>query len=192
MTPDKMGVWYYHPHTASNHTMLLNYWFLFLYSEIATCTFSTYSIVLKSHYDIAGGDNRAQLLVDPVPKSFQQNSGMLRQSKLVIFSQTASLLLMNAAGRVSVSPEEITVNTSNMCPLWVGATQQARQWDGRTYTEWQRHRLSGRRDKYHQLYRPLWNQLHFLNTYSDVLFFFNVLKTVSQLCSIESSETRCF
>lgn len=50
-------------------------------------------------------------------KSFQQNSGMLRQTKLVIFSQTASLLLMNAAGRVSVSPAEITVNTGNMCPL---------------------------------------------------------------------------
>lgn len=50
-------------------------------------------------------------------KSFQKNSGMLRQTKLVIFSQTASLLLMNAAGRVSMSPEEITVNTGNMCPL---------------------------------------------------------------------------
>lgn len=36
---------------------------------------------------------------------------------------------MNAAGRVSVSPEEITVNTGNMCPLWVGAAQQARQID---------------------------------------------------------------
>ena len=68
-------------------------------------------------------------------KSFQQNSGMLRQTKLVIFSQTASLLLMNAAGRVSVSPEEITVNTGNMRPLGVGATQQAREKDGQTYTE---------------------------------------------------------
>lgn len=67
-------------------------------------------------------------------KSFQQNSGMLKQTKLVIFSQTASLLLMNAAGRVSVSPEEITVNTGNMCPLWGGATQQqARQKDRQTY-----------------------------------------------------------
>lgn len=50
-------------------------------------------------------------------KSFQKSSGMLRQTKLVIFSQTASLLLMNAAGRVSVSPEEITANIGNMCPL---------------------------------------------------------------------------
>lgn len=50
-------------------------------------------------------------------KSLQQNSGMLRQTVHVIFSQTANLLLMNAAGRVSVSPVEITVNTGNMCPL---------------------------------------------------------------------------
>lgn len=66
-------------------------------------------------------------------KAFQQNSGMLRQTELVIFSQTASLLLMNAAGRVSVSPAEITVNTGNMCPLRAGATQQARQKDRQTY-----------------------------------------------------------
>lgn len=50
-------------------------------------------------------------------KSFQQNSGMLRQTVPVIFSQTASLLLMNAAGRVSVSPAEITVSSANTCPL---------------------------------------------------------------------------
>lgn len=48
---------------------------------------------------------------------FQQNSGMLRQTVPVIFSQTASLLLMNAAGRVSVSPAEITVSSANTCPL---------------------------------------------------------------------------
>lgn len=70
-------------------------------------------------------------------KSFQKSPGMLRQTKLVIFSQTASLLLMNAAGRVSVSPEEITANIGNMCPLWAGETQQGRQKDRQTYIEWQ-------------------------------------------------------
>lgn len=44
-------------------------------------------------------------------------TGMLRQTVPVIFSQTASLLLMNAAGRVSVSPAEITVSSANACPL---------------------------------------------------------------------------
>lgn len=62
-------------------------------------------------------------------KSFQQNSGMLRQTQLVIFSQTASLLLMNAAGRVSVSPAEITVNSGNTCPLRMGAAPATRQKD---------------------------------------------------------------
>lgn len=76
-----------------------------------------FSIIVKSYYHIVSGDNEATLLGVLMQISFQQNSGMLRQTKLVIFSQTASLLLMNAAGRVSVSPEEITVNTGNMCPL---------------------------------------------------------------------------
>ncbi len=75
-------------------------------------------IVLKLHYHIVSGDIAALLLgVFLMQKSFQQNSGMLRHTELVIFSQTASLLLMNAAGRVSVSPAEITVNTGNVCPL---------------------------------------------------------------------------
>lgn len=38
---------------------------------------------------------------------------MSRQTRLVIFSQTASLPLMNAAGRVSVSPVEITASSGN-------------------------------------------------------------------------------
>lgn len=57
-------------------------------------------------------------------RNLSNNSGMLRQTKLVIFSQTASPLLMNAAGRVSVSPEDITGNTGNNCPLWIWITQQ--------------------------------------------------------------------
>lgn len=88
-----------------------------------------FSIVLTSHYHAVSGDNAALPLGVLRQKSFQQNSGMLRQTELVIFSQTASLLLMNAAGRVSVSPVEITVNSGNTCPLWVGATQATRQTD---------------------------------------------------------------
>lgn len=88
-----------------------------------------FSIVLPSHYHAVSGDNAALPLGVLRQKSFQQNSGMLRQTELVIFSQTASLLLMNAAGRVSVSPAEITVNSGNTCPLWVGATQATRQTD---------------------------------------------------------------
>lgn len=76
-----------------------------------------FSIVLNSHYHTVSGDNAALPLGVLMQKSFQQNSGMLKQTELVIFSQTASLLLMNAAGRVSVSPAEITVNSGNMCPL---------------------------------------------------------------------------
>lgn len=74
-------------------------------------------VVLKLHYHIISCDIAALLLGLLMQKSFQQNSGMLRHTELVIFSQTASLLLMNAAGRVSVSPAEITVNTGNVCPL---------------------------------------------------------------------------
>lgn len=91
------------------------------------CTFLTSSAVFKSHYRIVCGNNAPLLLGLLMQKFFQQNSGMLRQTELVIFSQTASLLLMNAAGRVSVSPAEITVNTGNMCPLWVAATLQDRR-----------------------------------------------------------------
>lgn len=95
------------------------------------------SIALKSHYQIVSGDYAALLLGVLMQKSFQQNSGMLRQTKLVIFSQTASLLLMNAAGRVSVSPEEITVNTGNMRPLSRSNTtsQTERQTDLHRVTE---------------------------------------------------------
>lgn len=81
----------------------------------------------------------ALLLGVLMQKSFQQNSGMLRQTKLVIFSQTASLLLMNAAGRVSVSPAEITLNTGNMCPLWVGEHNKP---DRQTYIGRQRGKLA--------------------------------------------------
>lgn len=73
--------------------------------------------ILKPHFPIVHGDNAALLLGILMQKCFKKSSGMLRQTELVIFSQTASLLLMKAAGRVSVIPEEITLNTGNMCPL---------------------------------------------------------------------------
>lgn len=79
--------------------------------------FTFHGSILKPHDHIVSGDNAALLLGVLMQNSFQKSSGMLRQPKLVIFSQTASLLLMNAAGRVSVSPEEITANIGNMCPL---------------------------------------------------------------------------
>lgn len=99
----------------------------------------TFSSMLKSHYHIVSGDNAALLLGVLMQRSFQQNSGMLRQTELVIFSQTASLLLMNAAGRVSVSPAEITLNTGNMCPLWVGEHNKP---DRQTYIGRQRGKLA--------------------------------------------------
>lgn len=91
------------------------------------------SIPLKPHYYIFKIDNASLLLLVWMQKSFQYNSGILRQTELVIFSQTASLLLMNAAGRVSVSPEEITGNTGNVCPLWKWARQQPRKNDRQTH-----------------------------------------------------------
>lgn len=39
---------------------------------------------------------------------------------------------MNAAGRVSVSHAEITVNTGKMCPLWEAAAHRARRKDRQT------------------------------------------------------------
>lgn len=74
-----------------------------------------FSSFYKLHYETVSG--AALPLGVWMQKSFQQNSGMLRQTVPVIFSQTASLLLMNAAGRVSVSPAEITVSSANTCPL---------------------------------------------------------------------------
>ena len=148
MTPDMMGVERgvvlsseYSKHTCdlfpSIHTKpIKTFKSTQFYSYLFLLTFSS---MLKSHYHIVSGDNAALLLGVLMQRSFQQNSGMLRQTELVIFSQTASLLLMNAAGRVSVSPAEITLNTGNMCPLWVGEHNKP---DRQTYIGRQRGKLA--------------------------------------------------